>query len=100
MTLSEFRAWFEGFTENMDGPPNKKQWDRIQKRVKQIKSNPAPIVVEKWLRPYYDRVWCYNGTDATPRFAANTCVTENDAYVRLGKADALQIGTDVSPTNG
>jgi hypothetical protein len=95
MTLSEFKAWFEGFTENLDGPPNKKQWERIQKRVKQIRSDPSPVVVEKWLRPYYDRVWCSTGTgDVSPKFPS-TCT-----YNALGKADALQISTSVSPTNG
>lgn len=36
MTLAEFKAWFEGFTEDMDGAPNTKQWKRIKDRVKQI----------------------------------------------------------------
>lgn len=37
MTLSEFKAWFEGFSENLDGnTPSKKQWARIQERVGQI----------------------------------------------------------------
>lgn len=47
MTLSEFKAWFEGFTEGMDGPPSLKQWERIQARVKEISwahiSYPLPI---------------------------------------------------------
>ena len=33
MTLSEFKAWFEGFTEDMEGPPNEKQWKRICERL-------------------------------------------------------------------
>ena len=41
MTLSEFKAWFEGFTESLSGPPNPDQWKRIQDRVKQI----APVTV-------------------------------------------------------
>jgi|SRR5882672_2013799 len=36
MTLAEFKAWFEGFTEEMDEAPSKKQWERIKKRVKEI----------------------------------------------------------------
>jgi hypothetical protein len=36
MTLAEFKAWFEGFTESMDGAPDEKQWKRIKARVKEI----------------------------------------------------------------
>lgn len=51
MTLSEFKAWFEGFTESMDGPPSLKQWERIQARVKEISG--APVTE----RHYIDRYW-------------------------------------------
>lgn len=37
----EFKAWFEGFSENMKGPPTKQQWERIQKKVKEISSHPS-----------------------------------------------------------
>jgi len=102
MTLSEFKAWFEGFTENLDGPPNKKQWARICKRVKEIQVDSTPIVVERYLRPYWDRVWCGVGTSVSDTtFTSNTAaLPSNTAYNMLGKADALQIGTKVSPTNG
>lgn len=40
-TVSEFKAWFEGFTEAMDGPPDAKQWARIQSKVKEIADKPA-----------------------------------------------------------
>lgn len=36
MTLAEFKAWFEGFTETLEGQPNKKQWERIKERIAQI----------------------------------------------------------------
>lgn len=41
MTVSEFKAWFEGFTEAMDGPPDAKQWARIQSKVKEIADKPS-----------------------------------------------------------
>lgn len=43
MTLSEFKAWFEGFTEAMDGPPGPKAWERIKARVAKIKAEPTTI---------------------------------------------------------
>lgn len=60
MTLSEFKAWFEGYTEGMDGPPSAKQWDRIQERVGQISgapSYPYPVYIDRFpqypQRPYW-----------------------------------------------
>lgn len=54
MNLSEFKAWFEGFTEGMDGPPNEAQWNRIQERLATVTAisiqppmltpHPAPAV--------------------------------------------------------
>jgi hypothetical protein len=51
MTLAEFKAWFDGFTEEMDEAPTKKQWERIKKRVKEIDGSP---VTE---RVFVDRYW-------------------------------------------
>ena len=36
MNMSEFKAWFYGFTENIDGAPSAKQWKRIREQVGQI----------------------------------------------------------------
>lgn len=30
MHLSEFKAWFEGFTENIQGVPTEAQWNRLK----------------------------------------------------------------------
>ena len=64
MTLSEFKAWFEGFTENMDGPPTADQWKRIKKRVKEIDGEwtPRHVFIERYVRPYWswwsDGIYC------------------------------------------
>jgi hypothetical protein len=63
MTPSEFRAWFEGFTEDMTGAPNKKQWERIKDRVGEITGQTVsyPVYIDRYVapvRPYWDRVWC------------------------------------------
>ena len=36
MTPSEFKTWFEGFTEAFTGSPTKAQWTRIKERVAEI----------------------------------------------------------------
>jgi len=51
MTPQEFKAWFDGFTEALDGTPNKAQWTRIKARVAEIDGKP---VTE---RVYVDRYW-------------------------------------------
>ncbi len=44
MTPSEFKAWFEGFCEGIDGAPSKEQFERIKERVEKIAdSAPAPV---------------------------------------------------------
>lgn len=52
MTLAEFKAWFEGFTEDMDGPPNAKQFKRIKAKVGEITGAPITQTV---IREYVDR---------------------------------------------
>ncbi len=53
MTPSEFKAWFDGFTEAIEDQPSKKQWARIKERVSQIDGTP---ITE---RIYVDRYWPY-----------------------------------------
>ena len=36
MTPREFKAWFKGFTEAIDGVPSEKQWARIQEQIGKI----------------------------------------------------------------
>lgn len=61
MTLAEFKAWFEGFSETMDGPPNEKQWDRIKARVAEISNTPIsyPVFIDRYVTPY--RRWYDDG---------------------------------------
>jgi len=58
MKLDEFKAWFEGFTEDMDGAPTTKQWKRIKERVAEIDGVAIsyPVYVERYwpsMRPWY-----------------------------------------------
>lgn len=68
MTLTEFKAWFEGYTENISKQPTQKQWARIQERVGEIEPEVTPLrEVEKH---YYDRrpwwpTWYLNSPNYT-----------------------------------
>lgn len=54
MTLSEFKAWFEGFTECMEASPDEKQWERIKARVKEIDgvAITKTVFVDHYYPPY------------------------------------------------
>ncbi len=62
MTLAEFKAWFEGFIEDIDARPTEKQWKRIKARVKEIDG--TAITKEIWYRdwkPYWaGPYWAYS----------------------------------------
>lgn len=68
MTLSEFKAWFEGYTDGMGGqPPNAKQWDAIKAKVDKITGTPVtPVYIERHWPWYYQGynppVWLSNST--------------------------------------
>jgi len=62
MTLSEFKAWFEGYTEGLEGAPTAAQFARIKEKVAQISGTPITerVYVDRYVnpwRPYWDRYW-------------------------------------------
>lgn len=63
MTLSEFKAWFEGYTEGLDGAPNEKQFERIKAKVAEITGTPITqtVFVDRYrdLWPRYRETWHY-----------------------------------------
>lgn len=60
MNLPEFRAWFEGFTENMTGAPTERQWERIKEEIENISSEPSSG------QDLYDRLDRYKVTPYNP----------------------------------
>lgn len=102
MTLSEFKAWFEGFTEAIDGQPNKKQWKRICERVAQIDGEVTtyPVYVDRyWPRPWHGPYWtsqvfCGSAAKVDGINVTDTVLMNNTgefephaAMFTLGKAD-------------
>lgn len=65
MTLSEFKAWFEGYTEGLEAAPTKAQFDRIKEKVKEINGTPItyPVYIDRYVEPY----WRYYQS-GTPRY--------------------------------
>lgn len=57
MNLSEFKAWFEGFTDGIDSNPTEKQWEKIKAKVAEIKAEPtSPVVIREYINNYR-RYW-------------------------------------------
>jgi len=58
MTLSEFKAWFEGFSEGIDTAPTEAQFAKIKAKVALIDGAPItyPVFID-WYRHYYDGIW-------------------------------------------
>jgi hypothetical protein len=73
MNLGEFKAWFEGFTEALDGPPGPKAWRRICEQVKAIKAEPTPFptIIREYL-PRYPTWYPYWGGGWSTGLTANS----------------------------
>lgn len=58
MTLSEFKAWFEGFSEGIDTAPTEKQFAKIKAKVALITGTPTtyPVFIDRY-RTYLDGIW-------------------------------------------
>lgn len=91
MQVSEFKAWFEGFTEDMTKLPTVKQWARIKARIDEIDG-----VATTWMgltagtqtvstNLQRDASCNYVGLSAHPGLNANY------AFTMLGKAEAASI---------
>lgn len=65
MTLSEFKAWFEGFSENMPGgsggAPTAEQFAKIKAKVAEIDGAPVTerIYIDRYRPTYTNRYWDY-----------------------------------------
>lgn len=87
MTLSEFKAWFEGYTEGLEAAPTKAQFDRIKEKVKEIDGTPVTPI-------YIDRYWpVWQPTPAYP-WRQDWYSTTNVAQTNIG--DFVVAGVDAA----
>ncbi len=83
MTLQEFKAWFDGFTENIGEAPTKKQWARIKARVNEIDGTAITY-------PYPWTWTCGNGVQSTTfTVTADTGFNSAQAMYALGTSDGI-----------
>ena len=100
MHSSEFKAWFEGFTEAIPGVPTKAQWARIKARVKEIDGTYTPyrVFYDRYWYPQYGPQWSYTSVGtvvSSPTISVssfNVSNPDNNAvascFNALGAADA------------
>lgn len=86
MTLSEFKAWFEGFTDCMDGAPSEKQWKKITAKVGEITG--APITREVYIQSYRD-VRPYWNSWPNPIVTFASGIASSEGTVCMNGADGL-----------
>ncbi len=113
MTPSEFKAWFDGFTEALDGIPSEAQWKRIKARVAEIDGR--TITEHVWVNRYLPHYWvtpympnyvvppyvlCGSsigvgasgaGTMTMTNAAANSTFDSHSAMLSLGRAEASEL---------
>lgn len=95
MTLAEFKAWFEGFTEDMDEAPTKKQWARIKARVKEIDGVTVTerVFVDRYVDRYWSpqQMWTYFNTNTAGDLSQYRSAAQNfssmNAMAELGRAE-------------
>jgi hypothetical protein len=103
MTLSEFKAWFEGYTEGLDGAPTEKQFKRIKAKVAEITGTPISqtIFVDRY-RDYWRPYWggtigqsgSFSSAGSVGGNVGNAAVLDANwdshaAMYAVGKADAI-----------
>jgi len=99
MTKGEFKAWFEGFSEGIDGVPTKEQWDRVCSRVKEIdgKEITYPVFIDRYLPSYpyrpYNPIWysVYGSANSNGTSALQGKFTSVMAMKEIGKLDAMGV---------
>ena len=99
MTLAEFKAWFEGFSEGIDKVPTEKQFAKIKAKVAQIDGAPTtyPVFVDRYWprRSQWEPLVTfttsgYSTIDPASKGDNQTMVwNAQEAMNALGRADAM-----------
>jgi hypothetical protein len=88
MTMQEFKAWFDGFTEAFSGKvPTAKQWSRVKERVAEIDGTAItyPVYIDRYF-PRYPTYPNWTYTTTTPMITTGFCSTV--AMNELGRAES------------
>lgn len=77
MTLSEFKAWFEGFSEGIDTAPTAEQFAKIKAKVAKIDGAPTTerIFIDRWWPAYRPHQWWESPIIASPVYPSWTATS-------------------------
>jgi hypothetical protein len=96
MTLIEFKAWFDGFTDGMEGAPSVARWEKIKAKIAKIDDKPTtyPVFIDRYVEPTWPRRyrdWC--STD-TRYFSGDPVASHSSSYTSLKSVTGLGSGRD------
>jgi hypothetical protein len=88
MTLNEFKAWFEGFIEKINGLPTEEQWKRICLTIKRIDGTitTEPMFIHRYWS-HRGSWWDYPRWHGLPRASMTDEYNSEDAFRALGRAE-------------
>ena len=92
MTVGEFKAWLEGFSEAMGPSPNVKQWKKIRERLEHVSDSEPNVYFER--RRYWWPSWYtipLNNTET--RSTSNTL----ELSYNVGSGEAQLLSDVVGP---
>jgi len=80
VTLSEFKAWFEGFCEGIEGAPTEEQFAKIREKVADLRPEPVLPHLPLAPPPVYPNMPIY---PTTPYIVPSTPGTGSPPYYTL-----------------
>jgi hypothetical protein len=97
LTLNEFKAWFDGFSEGIEKIPTERQWAKIKSKMKEIDDTPTsyPIFVDRYVQPYrrwfdtYGPTW--SSTDATIQNVGITHILDENYLAKFDIGAAMYV---------
>lgn len=85
MTLNEFRVWFEGFCEGLEGAPTAEQFAKLGEKIAMLRMDPVPYVAPLQIDPNYTPAVKFippstpcTGTPMSPRLPEVWCRIVNN----------------------
>ena len=54
MTMKEFMAWLDGYSENFNSAPNEEQWKRVLEKLKRVQTSNYLVNPAYYSNPFKD----------------------------------------------
>ncbi len=94
MTVSEFKAWLDGFKEAIGEAPTPDQWQRVLEKMATVSENVPLLPMPHYPSPLISPVWC--GPNQSQTVAPRDWQTYNAA---CAVTQAMVNGTPCGPSD-